>query len=130
MLSQPEGDQRPGSSTRLSRASVTAIALCLFVSACGGGGGGGSGSDATDGDLEAGSLWPQADSIPPGAFGSQLPTAVESVRYVFRSDTGYQCCVVIDPDELGDRAPVLKGIPAGPGTIQVSGYPTSFASAP
>lgn len=133
MLSQPQRDRYSRSLTALVRPAVfttIAIAFCLFVSACSGGGGG-SGSGSSDGNVEVGSLWPQADSVPPGAFDTTLPAAVESVRYVFRSDTGFSCCVVIDPDDLsGNRAITLQSVPAGPATLQVSGYPTSFAGAP
>jgi hypothetical protein len=100
------------------------------VSACSGGGGG-SDPGSSNGDVEVGSLWPQADSNPPGAFDTTLPAAVESVRYVFRSNAGYSCCVVVNPDELsGNHAVKVVSVPAGSGTLQVSGYPTVFAPAP
>ena len=132
MLFHPECD--PCSRSRklpgLTLVLPLAIALSLVMSACGGGGGG-SDNPSNEGDIVVGTVWPQADSNPPGAFDTDLPAAVESVRYVFRSDSGYSCCVVVDPDALsGNRAITLQSVPAGPGTLQVSGYPTSFAGAP
>lgn len=120
-------------SRKLSRTTLAlpwAVILSLVLSACSGGGGG-SDNPSTEGDIVVGTVWPQADSNPPGAFDTDLPAAVESVRYVFRSDSGYSCCVVVNPDELtGNRVITLQSVPAGPGTLQVSGYPTSFAGAP
>lgn len=133
MLFHLECDPDTRSRTLARRTLVLplAVALSLIVSACSGGGGGSDNNNGTEGDLEVGTVWPQADSNPPGAFDTDLPAAVESVRYVFRSDNGYSCCVVINPDDLtGNRAITLQSVPAGPGTLQVSGYPTSFAGAP
>lgn len=71
-----------------------------------------------------------------GGFGSTLPASVRTVRFVFRSAAGFSCCVSLDPAEApldpdsSKRFMVLDSLPFGPGTIQVSGFPTAFAPAP
>jgi hypothetical protein len=85
-------------------------------------------------------LWEEPDPPQnPGSgegFAPTLPASVQTVRFVFISATGFACCVSVDPDaaptnpDSGKRFIILDSLPVGPGTIQLSGFPTTFATTP
>jgi hypothetical protein len=115
----------------------------LWTAGCGGGGGSGGGS-ATGGGLSVNALWEQPDGgngsgaqsaaqQAGGGFGPDLPASVVTVRFLFRSSGGTNCCLAVDPDavptdpETGQRLLTLASLPAGPGTLTITGFPTDFA---
>lgn len=129
------------------------MAICLlFALLCapGCGGGGSSGSTGGDGGLNVNVLWehPQGAALVAtgddrprqqsggGGFGPELPASVQSVRFVFESQSGFRCCVSIDPGAVpvdpgsGQRSVLLPNLPPGSATLQVAGFPTSTAAAP
>lgn len=113
------------------RALMLTVGLLSAVG-CGGGGGSSDGAGG-GGSLNVQPVWEQ----PSGGGGvSQLPSAVTTVRIVFTSDAGLHCCLAVDPHSVpidsasGLRLLVLDALPAGTGTLTLSGYATDFAPAP
>jgi FG-GAP-like repeat len=132
---------------RTSRFALLAALLAgsSWIAACGGGGSGGGGGDS-GGGLSATALWEQPDRTAAstasgltaaqqagGGFGTNLPASVVTVRFLFRSQSDSSCCLAVDPNTVprdgatGQRLLVLTSLPAGPGTLTISGFPTTFA---
>ena len=65
-------------------------------------------------------LWEQAGTT----LSDVIPPAAQTVRFVVQPRSGPGCCVSIDPS-AGNFA--LTGIPAGPATLQLSGFAGSVA---
>lgn len=71
-----------------------------------------------------------------GGSPSVFPPIVQTGRVVFRSDSGYACCVATDPALLppnpkpGQPSLVLTNLPIGPATVQIDGYVEDFVPAP
>jgi len=110
---------------------ATAWVVMVGLAGCGGGGGGSSGSNLPGGSIGVSPMWPQPD----GSSSSVLPDAVKTLRVVFQSNTGYACCLAVDPLSVpinagtGQRALVLDQLPPGSGTFQIAGFSTDFAPA-
>lgn len=126
---------------------VLSLVLALALTGCGGGSSGGSGQPGGSG-LGFRALWQQPSAaVSPlsagssraqteGGFGTELPASVTTVRFVFQSANGSACCVAVDPTTVpidpssGQRQLVLTSLPPGPGTLNIAGFPTTFAPAP
>src|SRR5207253_2117360 len=123
-------------SVRRRSIGVIAVAAChlLALSACGGGGGGGGGgstSSVASGSVGVQAMWQQ----PGGGVSSQLPGAVQTVRLVFESQDGFDCCVAVNPDNVppdatGNRSLLLDSPSSGAATLMLAGFATDFAPAP
>jgi hypothetical protein len=120
--------------------ALAALAL-LGLAACGGSGIGGptptpGASTPTPG---IGTPTPvRTPSTSPTSAGtpSVLPPIVKTGRVVFRSASGFACCVATDPALLppdpkpGQPSLVLTNLPIGPATVVIDGYVEDFAPAP
>ena len=109
--------------------TLGALACLLAVSGCGGGGS----SDTGGGGLNVKPVWEQPGT---GGIEAALPSAVTTVRVVFESEAGLQCCIAVTPSSVpvdpasGQRLLVLDALPAGSATFTISGFATDFAPAP
>ena len=71
-----------------------------------------------------------------GGTPSVFPPIVQTGRVVFRSASGYACCVATDPALLppdpkpGQPSLVLTNLPIGPATVQIDGYVEDFVPTP
>lgn len=103
-------------------ALLVSLALAATLVACGSSGGG-AGSTGTG---SGGSQFPDRG----GGETTEPPPSVKTGRIVFRSSTGEECCVVVDPAALpGGALVVLDDLPVGQATIVVSYYAGDFGPA-
>lgn len=71
----------------------------------------------------------------PGSIGNEIPDSLNTVRVVYRADSGFACCVAVDPALVPVTPPgrqrllLLDGLPAGPGWLEVAGFSGDFAPA-
>jgi len=118
------------------RTMLTVTAGLFALSACGGGSS--SSSHADGSSLNVRALWQQPAQIagfgiaalsPNGGFGPTLPRAVKVVTITV-DVAGTARCVAVDPHNVpidpasGQRLLVLHGLPGGPATVTLAGFPS------
>lgn len=115
--------------------------MLLSVIGCGGGSSGGG----EGGGLNFRPVWEQrglttgtgggaqATQVTRGSFGPDLPASVQTIRIIFESDAGTECCLAavtsrlpVDPVS-GRKYLVLDALPRGGATVVLAGFPADFA---
>jgi hypothetical protein len=125
-------------------AALLSLPWLLGASGCGGGGGSAREGAVPDSgaDLALRALWQQdlvsqaatsTGPVPDATFDTPIPAAVETVRIIFRSTAGTTapdeiaaCCTAVDAAaaraDPSLRNVVLGSLPAGSGTVRISGF--------
>jgi hypothetical protein len=108
------------------RATLLAVVPLVVLNACSGSSSGGGGS----GSLVARAVWQQpegqaAAALPGGgsAFASPIPRAVRSVVVQVEPASGPRRCVATDPASNPERMVVIRGLPSGPTSVSILGFP-------
>jgi hypothetical protein len=140
------GNKTPRSHSRRlpARAPLAFAASALALAAAGCGGGGSSGSGVPTG-LAFRVAWEQPSTrggVPGAAsltaasgaelgFEEEIPPSVNAIRFVLTPPSGEACCVAVlrGSPAFEERRIVLGNVIPGDSTLEVNGYPTSFAPA-
>lgn len=131
--------QRSRSRSNLARA-LAAVAVTAISAGCGGGGD--SGAVTSGGDLAFRVAWEQpvgaassqlaaADGAA-AAFDTPIPPSVSAIRFTLRPEApASPCCIVVrrGSQAFEDRRLLLANVSPGLGSLEVFGFPTTFAPA-
>lgn len=72
-------------------------------------------------------------SVTPTQRPDAIPDSLGTIRLIYEADSGYRCCVAVDPDAVpmasdgAQRLVVLDGLPPGAGFLGVAGFAGDFA---
>jgi YVTN family beta-propeller protein len=120
------------------RSQVLHLVLALVLAGCG------DGPPLSEGSPDFPTPVPSATPVTPGvptplptatpdSIGGDIPDSLSTVRIVYQADSGFACCVAVDPALVpvvppsDQRLLLLDGLPAGAGLLSVAGFSGDFA---
>lgn len=119
---------------RLHALPLLVLGAIPLLASCGGGDSGSSSPDDTQLSFRVAWEQPQSRSGDPEAraFDTPIPPSVSAIRFVFRpAAPADPCCIAVirGSQAFTDRRIQLADTPTGLGSLEVRGFPTSFAPA-